>query len=236
MKEKISSHFGLVETASVVTHDLGAQLHVMKFCLDELLAVSTFPGGEKNEFVLQLRMRTDYVENLLIGFKKLLTMSREENGEYLSYNSFNYAKELLRNHYPSYSSRISFEGFGDKEEDFISPISNCTICMHMIFSICSCFIEWESEKNKLDQFNFFFDLEYKDINDYIFTIKLAKASMDEKEFLNLVESRSHNRGRVRQWCGLEYFSDLNESVNSFYTFEKNKDYSCITFKLPVNEK
>jgi hypothetical protein len=236
LKKKISSHLGLVETSSVVTHDLSAQLHVMKFCLDELLASGTFPGGEKNEFVEQLRLRTDYVENLLIGYKKLLKMSRDEGNTFTPFDSFKYAKELVRNHYPSYTSRIHFEGLGEEQDTSNTEyIGECSICMHILFVICSCFIEWEIESGKLNTFNFILDLDQSRDDVLGLTIKLPKSCLDEANFLNYVESRSSQKGRVRQWCGLEYFSDLMNSSDEFYLFIDDEEYSSISFKLLVDK-
>ena len=231
MKQKISRHLGLVETSSVVTHDLSAQLHVMKFCLDELLASVKFPGGENNEFVEQLRMRTDYVESLLIGYNNLLKMSRDECCTFTPDDSISYAKELVRSHYPSLASRIHFEGWRAEQEKPIELIGECSICMHIIFAICSCFIEWESERGELNNYNFILSLDLNKDKDLIFTINLPFASLDEKSFLNLVESRSAQKGRLRQWCGLEYFNDLMESNPDFYYFDDNEKYSSVSFKL-----
>lgn len=230
LDKKLSPHLALAETSAFVAHDLCAQLHVMKFCLEELSGDKKVNKKLYEEYVSQLNSSTEYMDNLLINYRRLLKLERDSNGKFIISSVLNYSQYVTKSHYQGMSHHLYFDQ--EATNDNFEFVGNHLMFAHIIFSIYSGFIECEHHRSQRDQYQFSHKLNLdKEKGDSLY-ITLLESQMNLEDFLNVIKARTKVKGRLRQWCGLDLLSDELQLSDDFFQVTETNEGTTVRIMLP----
>lgn len=230
MDGELSHHLALTETSSVVAHDLCAQLHVMRFCIEELMSESKIPKHLYEEYLSQLNSSTDYMDRLLFTYRSLLKLEKEQGDSFTLPCLLNYAQHLTQGHYQSLAAQIFFD---DRYDDVqVSYQGSYRHYSHIVFAIYSCFIEWEHDRCERKEFNFEHTLFDARKGGSVLSISLPEAMMSRENLTEMMSSRTRLKGRLRQWFGLNHLNDRVKEDPQFIEVIVDAQKTSVRIKLP----
>lgn len=227
---EISNYRGLVDTSSVVTHDLCAQLHVLQFCVDEL---SHHVSEEGAEFLNKMIDSTQYIASLVGTFREHLKMTLNDEDSTSLDKIYKAALELVKNHFFIILESVDFKVVGKLERTIVK--SEARKVMNIVFSLYSMVLEKMNTRDAFDKENMLIEFKSVKLNNRFAEIQLyfTGFNIDSTWFLEQLEVSTPEKGRLRKYIGQAYIKEKVASNESFLTFLPSDKGSVISFKVPL---
>lgn len=198
----------LIDTSSVVAHDLCAQLHVLQFCAEEL---KEFINEDGTPFLEKLSNSANNLENLIQTFRNHLKQDYEQGKAYPYFEVFNGAVELMKNHYYSDLTRLEFTGNHSLTEALVE--NDSLERMHILFGILSWITDIHKENGSLEKSEILFDVtaDHFENSEYSIIVSVNNTEVGKPELERAFKENLPAKGRLRKYLGL---STLNEYLSS----------------------
>ncbi len=230
---QISSYRALVDTSSVVAHDLCAQLHVLQFCLDELEHHIDDSG---KEYLDRMGVSTNYIAELVNSFRRQLKISISDDGPENLEKVVNSACELVKNHFFIVIEKLELI-FGSDLNSFTLK-NNGRKLMLMMFSIYATFIEDFKERD-MGEFSDNDKLSIS-INSHSENSRFVKVSMRVKNtkinkdsFEEILQRSAPEKGKIRKFVGLNLVEEYRKENPEWFNFSSLENGAEVEFTLPL---
>jgi len=229
-KTSVTKYRALIDTSSLVTHDLCAQLHVLQFCVTELESFVS-SGGE--EFLEKMGDSTRHLSEIINTFRRQLKVTLN-NEDPTSFKEIHAAvMDLLKNHFYAVFERVDFSFEGDLSK--LKVKHNSRKYMNVLFSIYATMIDHLKEGDFLETDKVHFYQNVIEENKRFLNIKITvpQHSFKKEWFLKKINEGIPEKGKMRILLGLSILKEaLEEGELKFFVVTK-ADETVIEVHLPL---
>ena len=227
-EQELSNYRALVDTSSVVAHDICAQLHVLQFCAEELEEFVKEGGGP---YLEKLHQSAHYLNNLLNSFRKQLKISFDPTKDYQFSEIQEGVTELIKNHYYGVMEHLIFES---DFEDHYQVKGKANEFMHLVYSAYSFLIDAIAEENAFEGKPVIFRARNERLNSrfFKFTLRTIGPTISEKDFEDSLAKDIPEKGKMRKYIGLSLLKQFQKLDPEFFKYESLEEGNLISFKLP----
>ncbi len=227
---KVSSYRALVDTSSVVAHDLCAQLHVLQFCLEELQ--EHVPDSGK-EYLDRMGVSTHYIADLVNSFRKQLKISLSDDTPESLDKIFASAMELVKNHFFIVIEKLELNTSGDLGSFTLKDSARKS--MLVIFSLYATFIEEFKEQSINDQDKMVINFSARSENPRFVrvTIDIKNTSIDINRFETIVKDAAPEKGKLRKFVGLNLLEEFRSEYSEWFSFESTAQGAQVQLYIPL---
>lgn len=226
MSKKELGHFdALVDTSSVVAHDLCAQLHVLQFCTEELEGHVT---GEGKKYLEKVTESSQYLANLINSFRNQLKFDFGPNKKYNVAQINTFVHELLKNHFYGAIDKIELD-VNESSHGHV-PQGESVDNVHLLFSIYSTVIDILKGKNYFVKDKLSIELS---TNEEGISMTFSGNQLDfsvedvEKEMRVLTPDKGH----IRKYLGVQYLNSLKKVNTDVLTMDMSSSLLSVTLKM-----
>lgn len=230
---EISKYRALVDTSSVVAHDLCAQLHVLQFCVEEL---SHHVNEEGSEFLEKMGDSTQYIASLVDTFRKHLKITLNDEDPTSLDKIYQASLELVKNHFFVILESIDFKVATDLET--IVAKNEARKLMNIIFSLYSMALEKIKGSDCLGKENISVEFHAVKINNRFAEINVSFNGFDLSSawLFGELESSTPEKGRLRKFLGQRSIKEQIAEDNQFLNFRQTSKGSLISLKIPLRNQ
>jgi len=227
---KISSYRALVDTSSVVAHDLCAQLHVLQFCLEELQGHVSDTG---QEYLNRMGVSTHYIADLVNSFRKQLKISLSDDMPESLDKVFQAAMELVKNHFFIVIEKLELNFEGDLSSFTLKDSARKS--MLVIFAIYATFIEEFKEKSFNDQDRLLLNFSAVPENSRFVrvVIEVKNTSIDQGRFEEILFAAAPEKGKIRKFVGLNLLKEFREEYPEWFELNFSPNGAIVEFQVPL---
>ena len=228
---RISKYQALVDTSSVVAHDLCAQLHVLQFCVEELTHHISKEGAE---FLERMEDSTQYIASLVDTFRNHLKITLTDEDPTSLEKVYQASLELVKNHFFVILESVDFR--------VSSEISNVVVkcearkLMNMIFALYSMGLEKIKNSEVLGRDTISIELRAQKENSRFANIELhfQGFQLERDWFFNELETCLPEKGRLRKYLGQTSIKEKIADEGSFLKYSDTEKGSLISLKVPLH--
>lgn len=227
---KISQYRALVDTSSVVAHDLCAQLHVLQFCLEELGEHISMEG---KEYLERMEVSTSYIANLVNSFRKQLKISLSDDEPESIDKILSSALELVKNHFFIVIERLELSFNGDFSSFVLKH--NARQVMLMLFSIYATFIEVfkEEELGEQDKMGMTFSVKPANSRFVRLIIEVENTKVGNNKFEEILSLSAPEKGKIRKFVGLNLINEYRKENPDRFSFTGKKGRAVVELCVPL---
>lgn len=199
-KNNLNDYKALVDTSSVVAHDLCAQLHVLQFCVDEL---ENFITDDGQKYLKRLSQSANYLNDLVNTFRRQLKINFEEGVHYSLIDIATNAVELVKNHYYGHIDKITITQ--DKSLSRFLLKDDAAQVMHEMFSLISVYIDSARDANYFENKSIVIEISAKKLNSRFAHVLIdfhSSLNISFENFVKDIEANTPEKGRMRKYIGL----------------------------------
>lgn len=227
---KISQYRALVDTSSVVAHDLCAQLHVLQFCLEEL---GEHISDEGKEYLDRMEVSTSYIANLVNSFRKQLKITLSDDEPENIDKILSAALELVKNHFFVVIERLEFSFNGDFSSFVLKY--NARQVMLMLFSVYATFIEVfkEEDLGEHDKMGMSFSVKPENSRFVKLILKVENTKVGNNKFEEILSLSAPEKGKIRKFVGLNLIKEYRKENPDRFSFTGKKGRAVVELCVPL---
>tara|TARA_Y100000296_G_C5170984_1_gene257261 strand:- start:1861 stop:2583 length:723 start_codon:yes stop_codon:yes gene_type:complete len=227
----ISKYRALVDTSSVVAHDLCAQLHVLQFCLEEL---GEHVSDSGQEYLNRMGVSTSYIANLVDSFRKQLKISLSDDEPENLDKIVSSALELVKNHFFIVIEKLELSFEGDFTKFMIKHSGRKS--MLMIFALYATFIEDFKEKS-LDEhqkMSMILSAQAENSRFVKLSLEINQTDINEDKFENILSQSAPEKGKIRKFVGLNLIEEYRKENADWFHLSHLPKGAVVELTIPLH--
>lgn len=228
---EISKYRALIDTSSVVAHDLCAQLHVLQFCVEEL---GSYVQPEGKEFLEKMEDSTVCLSRLVDSFRNHLKITLNDEDPTNLGKIYQASLELVKNHFFVILESVEFKVSGSL--DGIAVKAEARRLMNILFSLYSMALEEIRESEDLGKKNISIEFSANKENDRFAQLEVLIKGVDVNStwLVDQLEGSVPEKGRLRKYLGQTSIKEKLVEDRSFLNFSQEGGACIIGLKVPLD--
>jgi len=197
LEQKYTNYYdSLLESNSMVAHDISGLLHVLNFCAEEL--EEQMGGG--NNYLTRMLQSLDSLNNIVLNFRRF-TKDNKLNGQEFTFEKiFEQALSFFELHHWNVKGSLNIS-FSDSRQGELQEADAIDL-IQTLFSLF-CFINDEYRRKEFESGNVKLSLIKFDSKTVEFKILCEALNSSEEDFENFMKQCESGQKTFRKYAGLE---------------------------------
>tara|TARA_R110002072_G_scaffold534_7_gene4208 strand:+ start:103863 stop:104552 length:690 start_codon:yes stop_codon:yes gene_type:complete len=228
LKKKELQHFdALVDTSSVVAHDLCAQLHVLQFCTEEL---DSFISPDGRKYLEKVQESSKYLASLINSFRNQLKFDFSKDQKYTIAELNSFVNELLKNHFYGVIDKISLDVNQACHDKYLK--NRCADSVHMIFALYSIVVDLLKSNSYFLSNELSIRLAVEN-NSLVISFSGENFNISKDRFEKEMRMSTPDKGSIRKYLGIDQLNKIKSNNDQVLVFHENPDSLEIKLQLEI---